>query len=91
MNKVSDIDHDRRRPEPAAQKEPVRWICLELVLLVVLVYGRVAWYDWVYFDDNAYVFENPTSPPQLHTRQAVRSVISYTIGPSTLKVPVLSF
>ena len=59
MHNPSKVNSDPQRRERAAQQKPMRWICLGLVLLVVLVYGRVAWHEWVYFDDNAYVFENP--------------------------------
>jgi tetratricopeptide (TPR) repeat protein len=45
---------------PLSQKSFAAWVvCCLLFLAVALVFGRAAWYGFVNFDDNAYVYENP--------------------------------
>lgn len=34
-------------------------ICLGLVVIIVLIYARVASFDFIYCDDDQYVFQNP--------------------------------
>ena len=58
MDQLSDDKPDQHQADPDATTDPARWIVLGLVLLVVVVYGRVAWFEFVSFDDPLYVYEN---------------------------------
>ena len=44
--------------KPHLRVAPPFWICLGLVLVPALVYGRVAGFDFVNFDDPTYVLDN---------------------------------
>ena len=46
------------RPSSILSAYPAVWLCLLLVLATVTVYGPVGGFDFVDFDDNAYVTEN---------------------------------
>ena len=45
--------------EPRRHPAATLWVCIGLALLVVLVYGKVVRYDFVNFDDDLYVYDNP--------------------------------
>ena len=59
MSKTSKINLDPGQAEHVGQGKTTLAICLGLVFLVTLVYGQVAWHDFVSLDDDIYIYENP--------------------------------
>lgn len=40
-------------------RHPALWVCLCLILIVAVLYARTAGHDFIYCDDDQYVFQNP--------------------------------
>jgi tetratricopeptide (TPR) repeat protein len=56
------------------------WIVLGIVVLCVLVYGQVATYDFVHFDDGDYVYANPAITPGLTWQGVQWALTSQSLG-----------
>ncbi len=50
------------KPSPKARMREVAGICAVLVILVFIVFGQTLGFDFVNYDDNPYVYDNPQSP-----------------------------
>src|SRR5271166_118497 len=55
-------------------------VCALLVLAVVAVFGRTVDHDFINFDDNEYVFENPIVQSGLSRANVVWAITAYYAG-----------
>ncbi|HMZ82423.1 MAG TPA: tetratricopeptide repeat protein, partial [Acidobacteriota bacterium] len=58
--KPSDpIVRPKTGPAGWAQRHPILLVCLGLIILNLVLFGRVVSFEFIDFDDNSYVFNNP--------------------------------